>query len=449
MRQIRGVTLILLLFILVAEAVNAQQVVSLTWNDVVGLSRHNNLRLKIKEQEYREQRLNEWKSLSDFLPTINYNFQAVNNVELPEFVFMGRRFRVGTNYNFAHNLQLQYPLFTGGLRYANWQIQKNVKKSLKEELQNLEDQVVLDALEAYFNIMLSDALIDVNRRAYDAAKANLEQVKKFYDQGAASRLDYLRAKSRFSSTIPNLTSARNNKKMALENMKYILNLDPADSLVILDSLKKMDFLQEFERVKLEALQELALGQRSDLKQAKYQREAAKDQKIISASQFLPSIVFNASVQHQAQIDNADVAWDDYTRSKTASISLRIPLFQGAKRVLDYQQAHITDKRAKLQVEQFKRSVLLDVENGYNQFQEASKNLTSLLEATEEAREALRLANLSYQEGLSTQVDVLSALLAFTQNEVKYQQGIFQYNVSQLRLLKAIGKLDIIWNQNRM
>ncbi len=425
----------------------AQEIVTLTWNDVVGISRLHNLDLKAARQDYRYQRLNEWKALSDFVPTISYSFRAVNNIELPEFVFMGQRIRVGTEYNFTHVFELQYPIFTGGLRFANWRIQRNLKKSLSEELRNKEDDVVSSALESYFNIMLANELIDVNQRAYQAAKANLDQVEKFYKVGAASQLDYLRAKSRYSSTIPQLSSARNAKKLAEQNLKFILNLPPQDSLVVLDTLKKIDFLGNFQNADLTNLRQTALQERPDLKGAQYQRNATKDQKLASASQFLPSVVFTSDIQQQAQLNTSEVAWDDYTRIKSAAISIQFPLFQGGKRALNYQQARIQDKKAGIQLDQFKRSILLDVENSYNQFQEADKNLASLLQTKQEAEEALRLANLTYEEGISTQVDVLGAQLSFTGSEVNYQQGIFNYNVSQLHLLKAIGKLNIIWNNN--
>ena len=94
--------------------------------------------------------------------------------------------------------------------------------------------------------------------------------------------------------------------------------------------------------------------------------------------------------------------------------------------------------------QLKRGILLNVKNSFNSFKEAQQNLQSLKQAFEQARETLRLANLTYKEGLSTQVDVLNAQAAFTASELQYRQGIFKYDVAQLELLKAIGKLETIW-----
>lgn len=430
------------------NTVNGRNTIMLSWSDVIGISQNENLDLKIQEQDYRIQKYNAGIAISDFLPTFNYQYQIINNIERPVFVIPGfGEVRFGTEYNFIHIFQLQYPLFLGGSRLANWKIQNNLKKSLTENLKNKEAEVVLQALESYFQVILAENLIEVNNRAKNAAEANFIQVEKFYELGGSSQLDYLRAKARYTSSIPPLTTAINSKKLTIENLKYILNINPQDSLIILDTLQQKKFLGEFEKLNLEDMQKIALHERTDLKGLEYQRKVVKSQKLISASQFLPTIVLLANVQHQAQINTPSVSRKDFIRAKSAGITMQISLFQGGRRVLEYQQAKVNDKKAALQLEHFQKSIILEVESHYNKYREAESNLESLLQSTQAATEALRLANLTYREGISTQVDVLGAQLALTNSEVEYQQGIFQYNISQLELLKSIGKLYTIWEEN--
>lgn len=436
--------IVFLIGLILVSAATAGDVITLTWDQVIGIGLKQNLDLRIMRQDYRNQSLNQWKAAMDFLPTVNYSFRAVNNIELPVMVFMGRSFRVGTKYNFSHVFQAQLPIFLGGLRFANYSIQKNSKRSLKALLKGKESDIALKSVEAYFQVILSNDLVRVNQRAVDAARANFEQVQKFYNTGAASRLDLLRAKTRLSQSLPALTSAENNRKMAVENLKYLLNFNVQDSIVVLDSLKRMDFLKDFATLPLEKLQEIALKNRSDLKSLAFRKKAVGAQKIIAGSHFLPQIVLSADVQHQAYLDNSKVQWNDYTRAKSASIGVQFPLFEGGKRIIEMQQAIIQNKKITLQLAQMKRAVLLNVKNSFNSFKEARQNLQSLKQAFKQAKETLRLANLTYKEGLSTQVDVLNAQAAFTASELQYRQGIFKYNVAQLELLKAIGKLETLW-----
>jgi outer membrane protein len=445
MKPVISCTCLLFCMLFHMQLAAAQNVITLSWNDVVEISQNQNLEIKIQQNSYYAQRLSEWQAISDFLPTVNYQFQATNNFELPVFVFMGQRIQVGSKFNFQHSFVVQYPIFVGGLRWANWQIQKKLRKSMAQELKGKEDEVVFKALEVYFTLMLANTLIDVNQRAYEAAKANFEQVEKFYTVGAASKLDYLRAKSSYSSSLPPLTSAKNAQKLAEENLKYILNVTSDDSLVILDTLTRIDFLKDYNTMTLPDLQEMSLQERPDLKSIELQREVTAHQKTISLSNFLPALLFTAGLQHQAQLNTSHVSPKDYIRSKYAALTLQIPLFQGAQRIFDYQRTRVNDRKAELQLELFRNSLLLDVENNYNLTKEANANLSTLKQAQDEAKEALRLANLNYREGIITQVDVLAAHLALTNSEVRYQQGLYNYNISQLSLLKSIGKLTTIWS----
>lgn len=436
--------LILLALFLNASLLSAGDVIALSWEQVVDVGLKQNLELKILEQDVKNQKLNVYKSVSDFLPTISYNFQAVNNVELPVLVFMGNRFRIGTKYNFTHVLQLQYPLFLGGARLANFSIQRHAKKSLLQMLRGKEQEVAFKAIEAYYQVMLANDLLRVNEKARAAAKANFEQVEKFYQAGTASQLDLLRAKARLSQTIPAVTTARNNLKMSQENLKFILNLAPEDSIVILDSLVVKEFWPDLNEKSLTDLQTIALHSRPDLKSLEQQKAISSKQKWIAGSKFVPQVVLTANVQHQAFLETADVTAKDYTRSKAAGVALQWPLFEGAKRAFELQQSFIQSKKLELQQEQLRKAILLDVKNSYHQLQEAEQNLVSLKAAFQEAQETLRLANLMYKEGVSTQVEVLNAQTAFTNAELGYRKGIFDYNISQLRLLKAIGQLQVLW-----
>ncbi len=436
---------VIIFLISVTFGLQAQQIITLTWNDVVGISLKENLEIKIQNQSYLYQTKAEWKALGDFLPTIDYQFQAINNLELPEFVIPNfGRVRFGTSYNYSHVFQAQWPLFTGGARWANWMIQKNAKKSMEQQLRNKEHEVVLKALEAYYTLLLAENVIQVNNRAFQAAKANYEQVKRFYEFGAASKLDFLRASSNYSSSIPPLTSAKNAQNLAMRNLKFILNIDQSDSLIVLDSLKQNDFVADFNEMKIDELYALALSNRPDLKSAELQSEIASDQKLLSISTFLPNLVLAANVQHQAQVEHVEFVPNDFIRSKAVVLSLQVPLFHGTKRIFEYQQAVINKEKSELTVDLSKKAAMLEVDASVLKIMETRENLSTLRTAMDEAREVLRLANLNYQEGIITQVDVLAAQLSLTSSELSYLRGIFEYNVSQLYLLKSIGKINSIW-----
>ena len=435
---------IILLFSNIIALADQPVVYTLTWQDVVGKSLNDNLSLQLKYQDYRSQKLNVWKAVGDFLPSVSYQGYAINNIELPKFIFMGQQIPFGSEYDFQHSIMISYPIFTGGARWANWKAQKSLKKSLKEELSGKEDEVVLSALQAYFGITLASSLRKVSQEAVDAAEVNLDQVEKFYNVGAASNLDLQRAKAQYSSTLPQLQRAQNDRIISANFLKSILNIPLNDSIIVLDTLSELDFLKDLKAYSLSDFKDIALKQRSEIRMVGFKAKAVDQQRKIAGSRFLPTVALTASVQHQAQLDTWEPFTDKYIRSKQVGVMVQFPLFEGFKRGIEYHQACIASKQMVILKQQTNEQVQLDIEQSYYNYQQSINTLQSLEETLEQAKESLRLANLLYREQISTQLEVLNAQLFYIQSNTQYQQGIYEYNINQLALLRSMGMLKSIW-----
>ncbi|MCF8241861.1 MAG: TolC family protein [Melioribacteraceae bacterium] len=422
-----------------------KNIIYLSWENVVDLSLTENLGLKSKLLELETQNLEEWRSYSSFIPTFSYQGLATKNLELPVFVFMGQRFVVGTNYSFQHSLDLTLPLYTGGARWFNLSIQKSLKKSLSEELKGKEEETVQSALESYYLIMLSNSLLRTSGEAVEVAKQNLEQVEKFYNAGTATELDLQRAKAQYYSTLPQYESAKSNRYLSYQRLKSILNISLEDSLSITDTLSKKDFLDQYNGMSLKEFKTIAAENRNDLKSLEYKLEATEEAENISLGSFTPNISLSANVSHQAQMDEANLAWSDYIRSKSIALAVYWPIFEGGKKIIDYQQSKIKTDQMKIMLKQAKDISELEIEQSFFSYNESIKNLSSLKQAKIQSEESMRISNLLYKEGITTQLDVLNAQLLFTKSKTEYLEGIYKYNVSQLALLKSIGMLETIWN----
>lgn len=436
-----------LFIIIFSTALFGQQknIVYLTWNDVVKNSLDQNLSLKSKMLEYEAQNLEVWRSYTNFLPSVRYQGLAVHNLELPTIVFMGQQFTMGTNYTFQHSIDLTFPIFTGGSRYFNIKAQSYLRKSLSEELKGKAQETVLDALQAYYGIILANSLAGSARDAADVAQSNLNQVTIFYNNGTATELDLQRARAQYYSTLPQLENAESNRLLSYERLKAVLNMPLEDSVVVSDTLSQKDFLDGLKGTDLSGYKRISMESRPELKAIKSQADAAGVGESLALSQFSPVLAFSANLQHQAFTDTDRLMWKDYVRSKAISLSLTWPLFEGGRRLIDYQLAKVRTNQADLLRRQAETQFSLEVEQNYYRFNEAVKALQSLEEAMKQSRESLRLSNLLYSEGMSTQLDVLNAQLLYNSSRAQYLQGIYSYNINQLLLLKSIGKLNTIWD----
>lgn len=438
-----------------------RRIISLGWEDVVGQSLKENESLESKTIDYKIQNLEYLRAYSNFLPELSYQGMVTHNIEAPQMPNpfydaanpqSGPPFlSFATEYNYQHSLVLNYPIFTGGMRLFNIRMQSELQKSLKEELSGMKNETALSALSAYFGAILSEQVEKSNKDAVEAAKENLDQVQKFFDAGSATSLDLQRAKAQYYSTLPAYETALNSKRLAYQNLKFILNLSLTDSLIVRDSLAQMSFLKEYQGVELMELKELAADNRPDLKALSHRADAVDEGEKIALGSFLPTIALSYNITKQAQLDSPDFRFSDfsmstgeYLRSKALTVSINWPLFQGGKRLLDYQKARLQTKQVEIALNQGKDQAEIDVERSYYGYQEAVKNLNALQEAMLQSKESLRLANLLFSEGMSVQKDVLDAQLLYTQSTIQYLQGIYNYNISQLSLLNSIGLIKKIW-----
>lgn len=442
------ISLIIIVFFFAVASIYAQsekQIIYLSMDEVIDQSLAENLSLKSKMLEYDIQNLEVWKSYSNFVPTLSYQGMFVKNVELPVFVFMGQSFTVGTPYTFQHSLSLSLPLFTGGARFFNISAQNSIKKSLAEELRGKESETVLNAVQGYYGIILSKSFYETALEAVNAAKGNLDQVKKQYDVGSATELDLQRAKAQYFSTLPQLEAAKSSLKLSKQQLKSFLNMSLEDSLVVTDSLSKKDFLNELNGIELTELKNYGFNNKHELIALRHQLDATEEGENLALSSFAPTIAASFSIDHQAQLENSKVMWSDYIRSKSIALAVNWPIFEGGSKIVELQKAKIRTDQMEIALKQFEDQIELGIEQSFYKYKEAQKNLTSLKEALKQAKESMRISNLLYEQGMSTQLDVLNAQLLYINSKTNYQQGIFDYNVSQLTLLNSIGKLNTIWD----
>ena len=142
----------------------------------------------------------------------------------------------------------------------------------------------------------------------------------------------------------------------------------------------------------------------------------------------------------AMRNDYDFRKDDFSKGFTSALSLQIPLFHGFRSSSQYQKARL-DYKIMLDTEkQVYDGIAAEAEVAYNKFQEAKQNYLSTSETVELANEALRLANLMYEEGANTQLDVLNSQLALTRAKLSHVNSLYEYQIARYQLRKVSGKL---------
>lgn len=418
----------------------------------------NNPNIKLAREGVNKSKLQITESRSNFFPSFN-GFSSLQHAwdlqvnivpnfikemlgpltpgydDMPDYVKMS----FGLENTLVYGVSVNQTLFTGGAIWNGYKMSKLGHDITISQLKSTEQKVLGDLTSTYYGLLFAKSLLSVTEEALTSAGSNLEQVNKFFKVGKSSRFDVLRAEVQVANYKPMVISVKNNLLLAESRLKIIMGLKTEVIFNITDKLKyeKCDLLDK----SIDQITEIAYRNRPEMDMMSAQKAITKRQLSLAVSAVIPSVVFGTTYQYMGQRNkNFHFTDDDLNKAFNSSISINIPLFNGLKNSSRIQQAKIAIKETNYQEESLKNGINLEVKSAYFKMKEAEEKVETQKKTIEQAREALRLANLMYSEGASTQLDVLNANLALNQAKMNYQQSLFEYNVALANLKKSINQL---------
>ena len=180
----------------------------------------------------------------------------------------------------------------------------------------------------------------------------------------------------------------------------------------------------------------ALQQRTELTSLRKEEDLRREGVKTARSGYLPNLQlfagYGADSRRFTDVFQAEVhGWEAGARAQWN-------FFDGMLTPGKVQQAKALEQRAIVDFDDATRRIELEVRVAYSTFIEAKDVLKSQEKVTEQAVEALRLANSRYDAGTGTQLDVLSAQTALTDARTTYVRALRDYSVARSRLERAIG-----------
>ena len=121
--------------------------------------------------------------------------------------------------------------------------------------------------------------------------------------------------------------------------------------------------------------------------------------------------------------------------------VRIPVwnwFEGSYKV---KSGKIATSIARLELDEAKEKVELQVSQSRFKINEASRRLTMANKSVSSAEEDLRSANLGFKEGVMQTTDVMEAQTAWLQAQSQRIDAEIDVKLSQINLKKALGILE--------
>jgi outer membrane protein TolC len=431
---------IILAVTVVVGSVQAKTV--LTVDEVRSLAMDHNRQLQTARKELDRARGEVISARSGALPQLSLNGRYTRNLREQVIFFEDPESKdvvqipITQNNDFNLALSLTQPIFNGGKAFTAWQIAKIYKKYSIEKLKEVEQNIIYSAESIFYTAIMAQSNLDVVRSAYEQLSHNLDIVEKYFNQGMVSEYELLRARVEKLNLEPQLISAESHVSLARKQLKSFLGLPLNEEIELIYDMSDTTLVG---LPSLDSLTTSALQTRPEVKQAELQVKGYDKAVGIARSDWIyPRLNLNTTYTFAAASDDFKLYDEEISRSWTASVLLTIPLFDGGRTIGEVRKAKTDYYQAVLTEEQLKDDIRLEVEQAYDQINQAKRALDLQRETIQQAEEGMRIANLRYQTGVGTQLEILSAQTALTDARTNLARAVYQFRLAKSELKKVTG-----------
>lgn len=335
------------------------------------------------------------------------------------------------NYN---TFTISMPVYSGGRLEAQRKAAKFQLQAADSSLTDTQQQIAWNVAQAYYQILQYKDIINVREEEINNLNTHLQNVQLQYEVGTVALADVLATNVQLANSRQALNSARANFENSISTLNNIIGLPVDTPLTITEDLNFVPF----DKSESECL-EIALQNRPDAKAADLNVKAYEQNIKQAKADSRPNV--NAIIQDYFSGEN--LFKDNHNLQRwSAGFQLSWNIFDNNVTSAQVQQAKAQLKKAQSVASQTQDAVKLDVHNAYINLSIAQQNISITQNAVKQAQEQYLIAQVRYEEGVDTNLNVMDAQEKLTQAKTNFFAALYAYNTSRAQLFKAMGYLEI-------
>ena len=391
---------------------------------------------------------------SNYLPSLTASGSAtyvdpdlaeISNGQNPEFSTAG-------------NITLDQTVFSEAAN-ANISIQKNLQKAQQEDFNASQLDLIFDAANAYFNVLILKANSQIQVRNVDLTKRNLEISEQNFEAGQSGKSDMLRFRSEMAQNTQSMVEAINQLELGFLLLNQVLN-NPTDLEIDVNDVKMDEGV--FEDYKYKELFDLldnpslresftkfliqeAYINAPELRSLGYNLEATeRNIRLNGYGRFLPTVAiqgqynstFNRSGAGSTVPENLGFGLVD--NSYTAGASISIPIINQNLNNINRQTALIQKDQLEINRDNLELNIAVNVRNGVLNLVNQMSNIELSKISEETAAESLELTQASYAEGAVNIVQLLDAQNNYLNAQLARTNAVYNFLINALQLERFMG-----------
>lgn len=362
------------------------------------------------------------------------NPSFLNSSDFDEILdqFPGGTFEPSTQELSRAVIEVKQPVWTFGKIRAAVDLAEVVGAATDAQIHTAQLDAAFAAAEAYYQIQAAREGLATIEAEREFRSRDLARIEDLLEIGEATQLEQLRAYSALTAVEPEVARRQGQVTLAEMRLRQILALAPEEPLDLEPSRANLS-----DPPALEALV-AAATLRPEIQDLLHQEHAYKIQQQITRADGLPRIDLSGFWGREVRlVTNFS---DPLYSSWSAAVELSWQFFDGGRRRGQIEQFESQARQIALRRADLEAKVRLETDEARTNYATARSRAASAEIFAQAAQEAVRVARATYEEGVSTQTDLLDAQRNAVLAQVSAIEARYAALVEASRLSRAVGLL---------
>jgi HAE1 family hydrophobic/amphiphilic exporter-1 len=322
--------------------------------------------------------------------------------------------------DYAYSLRLEQPIYTFGRVSGALDAAREQLSAVKEDVRSVESVIARDVAIAYYDLLLARERLAVLDSERVSRERQLAQVKDRLALEDATRLDVLNSEVALANLRPQILGAENGVAVSLARLNEVLGRPIDAPLELVDRLRLPDplpFVPDYRMLLAQASRT-----RPELLRFQYGRRVLEAGQRVTRADTLPEI----SAAGNIGVNSFDVnnLGDLSFRNWNVGVFLRWTLFDGFRTSSAVARLESQVRQSRLEEAAFRNALAREVERSSGEWKRGLQAIEVAELASEQAGEARRLAEESFQWGAASVLEILEAERQVQQAELSKAESYY-------------------------
>tara|TARA_B100000945_G_C20377605_1_gene595437 strand:- start:99 stop:1385 length:1287 start_codon:yes stop_codon:yes gene_type:complete len=417
---------LLLIILLLPNSLNGQELFK-TLSDAF----KNNSKLNAERESLKAAKEDVNISRGDFLPSITLSGDTATQQNTDRTNQSGETLVDTDSTPKSRSVLIEQKVFDGFGNYNNLKKSKLEFEFAKFELNKLEQEVLLNAAKAYYNLGFNFKNLKFNELNVELFERQVESDRSRLERGEISLTDFAQSESSLAGAQAKLITASNELISGKKNFEKIIGSKSPSSidLSFFPNLKVPSSLSTATAISEQINPRLNL--------AKIDLEISKKELFVARGDLSPSAKISYSKKKNQDLSSSV----DQRDQEEVKATVTWPLFKGGKNLSSVKKANFKMQEKQLIFDDVSDQVRIDTANAWTTYS-ASKGV---LDATTVQLRAAEIANegitLEYETGdRRTTLEVIQSRTLLLDARTSFAKAQRDYAIAQFNLLASIGDL---------